>query len=214
MICISIQEKHRGKAISLANAAKLAEIRIDLSNFNEKDVAFVFSKADSQLIATCRPAYIADKERINLLKTAIANGAAYVDVEIESSQEVKKTIIPYAKAHNCKCIVSYHNFNDTPQIDELEEIIEACFALDADIVKIATTAKTMQDSARILSLYQTNRPLVALAMGDLGKITRIANITLGSPFTFVAAHKESLTAQGQLTLEQMNNIFRIYNYSL
>ena len=208
MICISIQEKHRGRAISLANTSDLAEIRIDLSGFTEKDVAFVFSKADSQLIATCRPEIVPDETRIQLLQTAIENGAAYVDIEIESSQKVKNTIIPFAKKHNCTCIISYHNYENTPSIEELETIIDSCYTQGADIAKIATTALTIQDSARILSLYQTARPLIALAMGELGKITRIANVALGSPFTFDAASQEQITAPGQLTIDEMKRMFQ------
>jgi len=204
MICISIQEKHRGKATSLANTATMAEIRIDLAGFKPKDVEFIFSKADSFLIATCRPEIVEDETlRIELLKTAIEHGADYVDVEIEASKAVKDAIIPFAKANNCKVIVSYHNYENTPTIDELEKIIADCYSAGADIAKIATTAVTKQDSARILSLYSTERELVALAMGEEGRITRVANIALGSPFTFACVDEEQITAPGQMTTEEM-----------
>lgn len=206
MICISIQEKHRGKAISLANTADLAEIRIDLAGFKEKDVEFVFSKSDTALIATCRPELVPDESRIELLAAAIRNGAAYVDIEIEADDSVKNTLIPLAKTHNCTIIISYHNYENTPSNEELEDIISDCFSAGADIVKIATTAQSAQDSARVLSLYQTARPLIALAMGQAGRITRVANLALGSPFTFAAATKESITAPGQLTVDEIQKM--------
>jgi 3-dehydroquinate dehydratase type I len=209
MICISIPEKHRGKAISIANMAEMAEIRIDMAGFSAKDVAFVFSKSESKLIATCRPDMVSDEQRIGLLKIAIENGAAYVDIEIDASNEVKEEIIPFAQSYNCQIIISYHNYESTPSIKELEALIKQGFEEKADIVKIATTAETVQDSARLLSLYQTERPIVALAMGELGKITRVANIALGSPFTFASLSAESITAPGQLTVDEMKPFLNI-----
>ncbi|MFO7867759.1 MAG: type I 3-dehydroquinate dehydratase [Bacteroidales bacterium] len=209
MICISIPEKHRGKAISIANISEMAEIRIDMAGFSAKDVAFVFSKSESNLIATCRPEFVSDKERIILLQTAIENGAAYVDIEIDATDEVKQALIPFAQSHTCQVIISYHNYESTPSVEELEVLIKQGFDEKADIVKIATTAQTVQDSARLLSLYQTERPLVALAMGEEGKITRVANIALGSPFTFASLSSETITAPGQLTVDEMKPFLKI-----
>ncbi len=207
MICISIQEKHRGKATSLANSVDMAEIRIDLAGYKEKDVEFIFSKADCILIATCRTnENIGSEQQISLLSAAIEAGADYVDIDINDDASVKNEILPLAKAKNCKVIVSYHNFESTPSTEELEKLIDSCNNEGADLVKIATTAQNLQDSARILSLYSTERNLVALAMGDAGRVTRFANIALGSPFTFAAVDKDSVTAPGQFTADQMKKI--------
>lgn len=206
MICISIQEKHRGKAISLANTAELAEIRIDLAGFKEKDVEFVFSKTDSSLIATCRPEHVDDPTRIALLSTAITHGAEYVDIEVDADDTVKNAILPLAKQHRCKVIISYHNYEETPANEVLESLITDCFNAGADIAKIATTAQTVQDSARVLNLYHIKRPLIAIAMGTHGRITRTANIALGSPFTFAAPSQETITAPGQLTVDEIQKM--------
>jgi 3-dehydroquinate dehydratase-1 len=78
----------------------------------------------------------------------------------------------------------------------------------ADIVKIATTVQNKADAARILSLYEHYQSLVALGMGDEGKITRIASPLLGAPFTF-AAPNTSKTASGQMTDVEMSTIYKI-----
>jgi len=202
MICVSIVEQNPQRCIEKTACADMAEIRIDLSRFSADDVRTVFSQAHTPTIATCRPELTNDKTRAALLKTAIESGAHYVDIEIESSSELKQEIVSYAEQHNCKVIVSYHNYENTPPNEELYGIVNQCFADGATIAKIATTAVSQTDSARILALYAHYENLVALAMGEQGKITRLASMYVGSPFTFAALDEQSATAPGQLTVRE------------
>lgn len=210
MICVSIVESNIQRCIEKTTAADMAEIRIDLSKFSADDVRTVFSQVRVPAIATCRPELVDDKTRVQLLKTAIENGAHYVDVEIESSAELKQEIIECAKKHACKVIISYHNYENTPADEELHSIVNQCFADGATIAKIAVTATTQTDSARVLALYARYENLVALAMGEMGKITRLANIYLGSPFTFAALDAQSATAPGQLTVEECKRLVEFF----
>lgn len=198
--------------MALVNASEMAEIRIDLCGFDIADTAYVFSHAVNPCIATCRPELVSDDKRVKLLKTAIENGATYVDVELEATEEVKHELIAFAKQYGCKVIVSHHDYEKTPTFDKLQDIVSECYLAGADIAKIAVTAQSVQDSARVLSLYDTvEKPLVALAMGEAGKITRIANVMLGSPFTFVAAKNDTATAPGQLTVDKMKQILILFS---
>ena len=203
MICISIPDNNIDSCLALISTADMAEIRIDMAGFDENAVKKVFSQAKKPLIATCRPEIVEDSIRVGLLTTAIKNGASYVDIEIEASDFIKKEIISCAKLYDCKIIISYHNYENTPSTNELHTIIDACFSEGADIAKVATTALTTEDSARILGLYSQYSSLVAIAMGEIGKITRIANIYLGSPFTFAAISDAQKTAPGQLTVDEI-----------
>ncbi|MBR5434577.1 MAG: type I 3-dehydroquinate dehydratase [Bacteroidales bacterium] len=209
MICVSITEKNPASVIALANSAEMSEIRIDLCGLTEQTTAEVFSHVQKPAIATCRPDCCPDAVRLGLLKTAIACGAAYVDVEIESAESFKKEIIAFAHSKGCRCIISYHNYENTPSLQELKSIVDSCFAQHADIAKVATMAHTQEDCARVLSLYADYKNVVALAMGEEGKITRIANLYLGSPFSFAAVSLESATAKGQMTVEQMRDCKKI-----
>ena len=73
-------------------------------------------------------------------------------------------------------------------------------------VKIVTNAKTINDSSNILSLYSnsTNTNLIAFAMGDNGRMSRILCLYLGAPFTYVSLGKP--IAPGQFSLEQVKKI--------
>lgn len=203
MICVSVTEKNPATLLSVANSCEMAEIRIDLCCLDEVSVEQIFSKLTVPAIATCRPQYCEDGRRALLLKKAIVTGAKFVDVEIESEVAFKSDVIACAKEHDCKVIVSYHNYENTPSHDELCGIVAECYSQGADIAKVATTAVTQADCANVLSLYGQNKPLVALAMGTIGRITRVANLFLGSPFSFAAIDEAHATAGGQLTVEQM-----------
>ncbi|MDR0941185.1 MAG: type I 3-dehydroquinate dehydratase [Bacteroidales bacterium] len=210
MICVSIAESNIQRCIEKATVADMAEIRIDLSKFSADDVRIVFSQVQKPSIATCRPEFVDDTTRVVLLKTAIEHGAHYVDVEIESTAELKQEIIECAQKHDCKVIISYHNYENTPTDEELYAIVNQCFSDGAAIAKIAVTATSPTDSARVLALYARYKNLVALAMGEKGKITRFANMYLGSPFTFAALDAQSATAPGQLTVEECKQLMGFF----
>jgi 3-dehydroquinate dehydratase-1 len=141
-----------------------------------------------------------------LLSAAIRSGATYVDLEYEAQPEYRLALVDLAKRFRCKVIISYHNFEETPDVDVLNQIIIHSVVMDADFVKLAVTANSTADCAKIMSLYNKHNNLIAFAMGDIGKITRIAAPFLGAEFTFASVDEAHLTAPGQLTISQMETI--------
>lgn len=89
---------------------------------------------------------------------------------------------------------------------ELFEIIDSCFAKGADIAKLATMVHNRVDNARLMSLYSDSRPLVAIGMGEEGKLSRVMAPLLGASFTFAAADGEVGTAPGQISYSDMKAI--------
>lgn len=207
MICVSYGHTTFSQLMAQLSAAEMAEIRIDLLGFTDEELVKVF-QSHRNLIATCRPDVVGVEEQRRLLTLAIDSGAALADIEIEASSELKKNLAATAKAKGCKLIISYHNFSSTPSSKEVEAIIDSIFAEGADIAKVATTANCKEDTARILGLYGKYKNLVAIAMGDDGRIARVAAPLLGAPFTF-AAPKGQATAPGQLDTEQMESLYKI-----
>ena len=51
-----------------------------------------------------------------------------------------------------KVILSHHDFDETPDDDILQALTQQMFESGADIAKIATTARRVEDSARMLAL--------------------------------------------------------------
>ena len=80
---------------------------------------------------------------------------------------------------------------------------------DADIVKIATMANHASDNVRMLELVRSAKiPTVGMCMGDIGTPSRILCGKFGSPFTYATFHHERTLAPGQLSFDEMQEIYR------
>ncbi|MBK8809094.1 MAG: type I 3-dehydroquinate dehydratase [Bacteroidales bacterium] len=204
-----IQDKGLKACLDALRNIEMAEIRLDLTQLTAEETSNLFKSANVPLIATCRYDSISDQDRMILLKAAIAGGAAFVDLEIEANEQFKSEMKSFAKKHNCNIIISYHNYKETASKETLQILIDQCFREGANIAKIATMVNTEQDAARLLGLYEKNKNLIALGMGEKGKITRVAALKLGAPFTFAAKDSLSATAPGQLTLNEFETIYSL-----
>ncbi|MDD4526886.1 MAG: type I 3-dehydroquinate dehydratase [Candidatus Margulisbacteria bacterium] len=205
MNCLSIAFESVDKSIEAIKGFEIVEYRLDKIKFAGRMKDLFAVKA--MTVATYQPvAGVEDEVRINALKQAIDAGANYIDIEIENSESYKAELINYARAKATKIIISYHDYVKTPLIRELEQLMTWASEYNPDIIKIACMVTDRKDSARLMSLYDSELNLIVIGMGELGRITRIASVLLGAPFTFVAFDKESKTADGQLSAEQLADI--------
>ncbi|MCA9217279.1 MAG: shikimate dehydrogenase [Planctomycetales bacterium] len=211
MICVCIgrgRHKHMmaEHAHLVEQGAKLVELRLDYIA-GEVNLKRLIKDRPGPVIISCRRQADGGKwvgketERQMLLRSAIADGVDYVDLE----DDIAGSIPRFGKT---KRIVSMHDFNSTP--DDLEEIHARMAALDADIVKIATMANNPHDNVRMLNLMaKSDVPTVGMCMGEMGMPTRILASRFGAPFTYATFHHERALAPGQLSYKQMTEI---YNY--
>lgn len=201
VVCVSIgRSRHKNMLAEhqnmVAAGAKLCELRVDYVPRN-LNIRRLIKGRPGPVIVTCRREKDggrykgAEKERLLILRTAIAEGVEYVDLEEDAAQEIPR----YG---NTKRIVSYHNFRETP--DDLEAIYKRLANCDADIVKIATMAQTTGDNVRMLRLLKkAHLPTVAFCMGEIGTPTRLLGAKFGSPFTYATFNPERTMAPGQLS---------------
>ena len=200
----------------------MAEIRLDRCNLAQDEVEELFSSSDVPLIATCRVSEIraalddgktddrkldsrASQKAESLLITAIHAGAAYTDLEIEAPAMMSKRIRRETRECGTVLIRSYHDFSGTDSLEALKALTEKCFALGADIAKIVVTANDDDDTARVLKLYESFDPgrLVAFAMGEKGRSSRIDCLAKGAPHTYAALNEEEAAAPGQMSTASM-----------
>ena len=66
--------------------------------------------------------------------------------------------------------------------------------------------RSESDAARLLGLLGRWQDTVVVGMGDLGRVTRVAALLLGSPFSYAAPDDGVETAPGQLPLSAMTRI--------
>jgi len=211
MICVSLKEDNTDLCLSALQKINFAEIRLDRMSLSKKEIYKVFS-SHPKLIATCRPGKYPEAVRKSFLIGAIEAGAAFVDLELKTKECFLNEVIQKAAKHNCKVILSYHDFNKTPPLNSLVRLTNECFSRGADIAKIACYVQNKQENSRLLSLLQNKRPVIAVGMGKLGRITRIASLFCGSPFNYASLVKGKETAEGQLDKKTLEYIFRIINH--
>lgn len=221
MICVSVQEKSLQRCLEIIKEAPMAELRADLCKLSLPELERVV-ESHPNLLITCRIANSSIEFAKEQIITAIRKGAKYVDIEIEAPVDFLEYVKTYAQVNGAKVIISYHNFEGTQSVEELELIADICRRKGADIVKIVTTAHNISDAVRTLSLYKRGNwarefksnnysehkdvMLLAFSMGEAGQFSRYLSLMMGAPYTYVAAESGSSTAPGQYTAEQMKKL--------
>lgn len=116
---------------------------------------------------------------------------------------------------NVKKIVSYHNYEQTPALDELQKITEEMDKFNPDILKVSTFCQNKEDSIKLLNLIlllkKGNKKFIVLGMGAEGLITRIFGAFWGNELNFAPIDLKEKSAEGQLTKKQMENILKEVN---
>ena len=149
-----------------------------------------------------------EDERIEFLKKCIEFKPEFIDIEYNTSNI--KELLKLAKNLSVQTIISYHNFSNTPELNELKIILSEIEILDGDISKIITKANDIDDNLKVLSLIKyTKKKIVTFAMGEKGIISRVFSPYFGGFFTF-ASIKE-LTAPGQINIENMRKILNLFS---
>lgn len=207
MICVSIAEPTFEECLAALEGLELAEVRLDKVSLSREEIARLFA-APVKLIATCRPGGLPDEERKAILLTALAAGAAFVDIEVQSGPDLRQPVIEAARGRGSRVIMSYHNHEETPLRQALTLMVEECFDLGADIAKIVCRVKSPQDCVRLLSLYETRQNVIALGLGRLGVITRIAAPFLGAPLTYASLGPGKETAEGQPDYKTLETVMK------
>jgi 3-dehydroquinate dehydratase/shikimate dehydrogenase len=203
MICVTIG---RGRHSSLAEEWKaaaeagveLVELRIDCLR-RDPDLKRILANRPTPLVFTIRRGADGglwrgnEERRQALIREAIVLGVDYVDLEMDIATKIRR----FGKT---KRIVSYHNHKGTPE--SVQDTAEQCDEMDADVVKIATLAQSIEDASRVLQLGKSAAvPTIPIAMGELGVFTRILSAKFGAPFTYAGFNPERIFAPGMLPFD-------------
>jgi 3-dehydroquinate dehydratase type I len=217
-ICVSISPKTVTEALDLIEKAEsqhvdLIEIRLDrLRSSNQ--LADIAPGSITPLIATNRSANSlgsfsgSETERKRILLKAARNGFEYVDVELTTPN--LKNITADLCEMGVKPIVSFHDFEGTPSPLHLNKLLEKELASGANLCKIVTTARFVEDNLTVLNFVSTvynDARIVCFAMGDLGKPSRLLSPLFGASFTFASLESGKETASGQLTIQEIRCVY-------
>lgn len=213
MICTSIQNKTYDEILALLDDPwiEMAEIRLDRCDLSDEEIEDLFANTDTPLIATCRIVEVGAKEAERRLGVAIRAGARFADLEVEADAGFSKRFRSACEECGTEIIRSFHDFSGTPDLEYLQQVRDRCYRYGADIAKIVVTAHSAADAARVMALYGAGAPcgtqsrplpvadgLVAFAMGDAGRDTRISCLKAGAPFSYASLSDAEATASGQI----------------
>ncbi|XP_062084611.1 bifunctional 3-dehydroquinate dehydratase/shikimate dehydrogenase, chloroplastic-like isoform X2 [Humulus lupulus] len=195
--------------------ADLVEIRIDfLNNFSPRqDLEILIKQSPLPALITYRPVweggqYKGDEiKRREALLMALEVGADYIDIELKVAHEFFN-FIQGKKPEKGLIIVSSHNYENTPSVEEIGDLVAKIQATTADIVKIATTAQDITDSARIFQvLVHCELPFIGLVMKEKGLISRILSAKFGGYLTFGSLEAGVVSAPGQPTIKDLLDLY-------
>ena len=207
MICTCIQYKTYDEILSILDDpwVEMAEIRLDRCKLSDEKIEDLFGNTDTPLVATCRIAETGAEESERRLSLAIRSGARFADLELDADVAYSKRFRNLCHECGTEIIRSFHDYTGTPDLDYLKQVVARCYRYGADIAKVITMAHDPDDAGRILSLYEDHPgPLVAFAMGESGRASRIACLKAGAPFSYAAFSTEDATAPGQIDYVSMH----------
>ena len=141
-----------------------------------------------------------------------------IDVEAFTGEEIVKSMIQEAHSYGVKVIASNHDFDATPEKDEIVRRLRMMQDYGADIPKMAVMPKSKQDVLTLLSATLemseqfADRPIITMSMAGTGVVSRLTGETFGSALTFGAATKAS--APGQINVNELEQVLDIIHKSL
>ncbi len=196
----------------------LLEIRLDYmtdtSSTVMSDLETLVSECKIPLVATNRKLEEgghhaqAEKVRKRSLAKAAEIGFQYVDVELSTTELGR--VVANLKDYGATPIISLHNFEGTPPLAELKEIIKKQIKEGAKICKLITTAQTLSDNLKCLQLVSEvcrSTKIVSFAMGKKGRLSRILSPFFGGEFTYASLKDGLEAASGQISISDLRKIY-------
>lgn len=138
--------------------------------------------------------------------TEIGVRKAYVDLDIDVEQQA----LDFVRAQSLRMplIASYHNYESTPNREELEALVARAQSYKPDVVKVATLCNSTSDALLLLELQsnlrRSGQRAIVTGMGIHGRIVRLVGALGANEFTFAPNDTKSATAPGQIAMAEFD----------
>lgn len=220
-ICIPIAEKTPEKVLKKISAAEKAGaeiIEIWLGELKNPSIEPFVQATKIPLLINCKGeeeqgSFMGTEEKKKeILLQAARDGAKYIDIPFFASDEFFEEI--HKRKGNAQIICSKHYFEGTPGLPHLTSDVTKMLKHKPDILKFATMPKTQKDVVTIIRLAEKlcskKIPHIVIAMGKLGKITRLGSPFLQNEIMFATVDEKSATAPGQMSAGELKQIFQYF----
>jgi 3-dehydroquinate dehydratase-1 len=217
-ICVSIAPEDAKSIVKEAHraferGADYVEVRFDFLNpdllpealeatrgIKDRTVFTLRSRSEGGMFAST------EEIRLRWLYRLADQEPMLLDVELDTLKKNDK-LADFLEKKRSPLLVSWHDFEKTPSSDSIADVLSD-MRIYSNYVKIVTMAHSIEDSLRVLELYETAIGLspIFFAMGEAGVISRLLCTVIGNaPFTYASLEKS--LAPGQLTLKQMKKLY-------
>lgn len=217
MICVPIVGPTMEQALAdiprAQRFADIIELRLDL--ISGADPPVLLKAADKPCIVTNRTKVEggqfkgSEEERVKTLREAMGAGADYIDIEAGTPIHLLQPIME--SKGKTQVILSFHDFSQT--LDRLDEVYQTMSRMPADIFKIVTYARDINDNVVIFKILEQakkdGRKLIAFCMGEKGEVSRILSPVLGGFLTFGSLDAGKESAPGQIPAAILKDIYRV-----
>ncbi len=200
---------------AIKQGADLIELRVDSLQNREgwnkllrKDLPFIFTNRSKNEGGAFKGS---EEKRVEIILDAVGRGVSCVDIELSTPERLRDRVVSEAKRAGVTVLMSHHDFSATPSVEVLIDLASKMAETGCDLVKVVTLAQNLADSMRVLDFLidaqgEVDVPVIALAMGEAGRVTRITAPLLGSPITYANVGKA--TAPGQLEVAETKKLLR------
>lgn len=133
----------------------------------------------------------------------------FVDFELVMPIEDSDRLVERCRARAVQVIFSQHDFSSTPDGAVIEGFFRAAQVRGGDVGKVAVMPQRSTDvltllSATLRAAGTLEIPLISMAMGSLGLVSRVFGPDFGSAVTFAALGRAS--APGQVSIDRLRAV--------
>ena len=149
---------------------------------------------------------VSEKKYIYFLQEILKFNPDFIDIEYFSHGQALYALSDFRE----KIVLSYHNFDEMP-----DDLTIRLIKMHKEKIAFVKAAVMPERECDVLDLLQITRDLnleygkkfITMAMGDLGRITRISGYLTGSCWTFASVNNAS--APGQISLTDTVKILEV-----
>jgi 3-dehydroquinate dehydratase I len=132
-----------------------------------------------------------------------------IDYELSNDAADLATLRRASVDNGIAMVMSYHNFQETPDAATLDEKFAHAQALHADVGKVAVMPRDPADVLALLAAtWRASQaltiPLISMSMGGIGSISRMIGWAYGSAATFAVG--KSSSAPGQVAIDELRAV--------
>jgi 3-dehydroquinate dehydratase-1 len=136
----------------------------------------------------------------------------FIDFEMGNDPGHVRAVRDSTRTHGARLILSYHNFGYTPGREFLVQRFLEAERLGADVAKVAVMPRDRMDVLALLAATaeadaKGRIPLISMAMGPLGAVTRMVGGLFGSSLSFAVG--EAASAPGQMPIADLAAVYEI-----